>query len=39
MLEEAKKTISARENKKYEDVEHKIDTLKLKQEKIRAQSK
>ena len=39
MLEDAAKTIKAREQQKYEDVEHKIETLKLKQEKIRDQSK
>ena len=35
MLEEAAKSIRAREKQKYEDMEHKIETLKLKQEKIR----
>ena len=39
MLDEAGKTEEARELQKREDVEHKIETLKLKQQKIMDQSK
>ena len=35
MLEEASKTVQAKEEMKREDVKHKIETLKLKQEKIK----
>ena len=34
MLDEACKTVQAREQKKYDDIEHHIETLKLKQAKI-----
>ena len=34
MLEEAAKTVQAKEEIKREDIKHKIETLKLKQEKI-----
>ena len=39
MLEEANKTEQGRNEQKYEDMEHKIETLKLNQEKIKGQSK
>ena len=39
MLDEAAKTEQAREKQRRADVDHKIETLKLKQEKIKDQSK
>ena len=39
MLEEASKNAVEKNNQKCEDVEHKIETLKLKQEKIKDLSK
>ena len=39
MLDEAGRTEEAREQQKRDDVEHKIETLKLKQEKITDQGK